>query len=961
VDDLLTALTDRIQRFSETGDPSLVLDPAVLDEANLLADAVPSGEESSQSISVDALIVLGSLHLARYEVLPVGEDQDDLQRALQFFGLLLERAPERVPENIRSFLSIRKQEPSNDMERLAAEGVAAFGEFQRTGRPEMLDAAVVAFERAVAATPFEESRRRAYLSNWAAALGTRFELAGNSADLDAAIESARQAAQLTPPGDPDGAMCLSNLGTSLRIRFDRSGDDADLEAAIDAGRRAVDTAPPGAADLGMYLANLGNTLLSKFERTGDGADLRAAIDTSRQAVTATPVGHPRLGGYLSDLATCLRKRFDYAGDSADLDEAVEVVRRAVELTQPGHPRRASRLANLGSTLRTRFNHAWKSADLDGAIDAQRQALDLPSINYRDRSKCLASLGLSLRTRFEWTGDGVDLDAAINAGRQAVDLTPPGDPNRAEHLSMLGNSLNRRFDLAGDAADVDEAINVAQQAVDRTPHGNPDRPGRLTNLGAIRSARFDLRGQMADLDAAVDAGRQAVDLTPSGHRDSAAYLSNLGISLHKRFTVTQDAGDLNAAIDSGQRAVAAAPPGHPSLGMYFSSLGNSLLARFELVGHEVDLDAAIDAERQAVALIPPGHPNVAVCLHSLARSLWFRFQRNRGGADLENALDCWRSASQQPTATPHVRLTAATSWGRAAAGADRIKEATEGFAAAVQLLPTVAWHGLDRATRANQLQQWTGLAADAAACAALDGRPELAVELLEEGRSVLWTQALNMRNDLTRLAERAPELAERLDHIRRTLDSAIPDTTLSPAEEADGDSRATRAGRSSQADLRRRKAREWDEVLSEIRALDEFEHFLGATPYAELAAALTDGPVVIVNASQNGCHAFIVGVGSDLADVVSLSGMRFEAALEYGRIMLEALVRAADPNRAFQDREKDRRSMLDVLEWLWDMVTAPVLSALGHDKKPPQDSRWPRIWWCPTGFLTVFPMHSTFAV
>ena len=65
-----------------------------------------------------------------------------------------------------------------------------------------------------------------------------------------------------------------------------------------------------------------------------------------------------------------------------------------------------------------------------------------------------------------------------------------------------------------------------------------------------------------------------------------------------------------------------------------------------------------------------------------------------------------------------------------------------------------------------------------------------------------------------------------------------------------------------ADLRRRKAREWDDVLAEVRALDGFEHFLAAIPYAELAAAAADGPVVIVNASRHGCHALIVDAGSE---------------------------------------------------------------------------------------------------
>lgn len=46
----------------------------------------------------------------------------------------------------------------------------------------------------------------------------------------------------------------------------------------------------------------------------------------------------------------------------------------------------------------------------------------------------------------------------------------------------------------------------------------------------------------------------------------------------------------------------------------------------------------------------------------------------------------------------------------------------------------------------------------------------------------------------------------------------------------------------------------------------------------------------------------------------------------------------------------------ILEWLWDVVTCPVLEALGF-QSPIQDDKWPRIWWIPTGSLSHFPLHA----
>lgn len=51
-----------------------------------------------------------------------------------------------------------------------------------------------------------------------------------------------------------------------------------------------------------------------------------------------------------------------------------------------------------------------------------------------------------------------------------------------------------------------------------------------------------------------------------------------------------------------------------------------------------------------------------------------------------------------------------------------------------------------------------------------------------------------------------------------------------------------------------------------------------------------------------------------------------------------------------------REMIKVLAWLWDSVTGPILEHLGHYQHR-QYGRWPRVWWSPTGPLTVLPLHA----
>lgn len=440
------------------------------------------------------------------------------------------------------------------------------------------------------------------------------------------------------------------------------------------------------------------------------------------------------------------------------------------------------------------------------------------------------------------------------------------------------------------------------------------------------------------------------LRAGSDRQLAGLQGNLAVALYVRFGRTGDISDLDAAIAAARQALAANLWDSHRVGI-LSELGSFLLVRFERTGDSKDLDEAIDVQRQALAFFSHDHAGRALCLSRLGRSLATRYRQTRQIADLGAALDYLKEASHVPTGTPSVRLAAARQWGAEAAAAGLIHEAAAGYAAAVGLLPEVAWHGLNRATREEHLAQWAGLAADAAARAVLDGQPERGVELLEQGRSVLWTQALNLRSDLTRLREKYPDPAARLDRIRDVLDSPGPEEAALGTVSAAGSARTSQ----DMAELRRRAARDWDFALAQVRKLEGFEYFLATIPYPHLAGTARDGPVVVVNASHYGCHALIVDARSKRARVVSLPGLSWDTAVARVNQMLRVLTADAEPG--LTSRQRLRNDVFDVLGWLWDVIAHPVLAALGCTSTPKPNSRWPRVWWCPTGPLTALPIHA----
>jgi hypothetical protein len=115
------------------------------------------------------------------------------------------------------------------------------------------------------------------------------------------------------------------------------------------------------------------------------------------------------------------------------------------------------------------------------------------------------------------------------------------------------------------------------------------------------------------------------------------------------------------------------------------------------------------------------------------------------------------------------------WGNLAKRTGLADSAARGFAVAVGLLPRLAPLALQRSDSERWLATFSGLAGDAAACALDIGRPDQAIELLEQGRTVLLSHALGTRTDLSALRELKPKLADRFEYLCTQLEQDADDT------------------------------------------------------------------------------------------------------------------------------------------------------------------------------------------
>jgi tetratricopeptide (TPR) repeat protein len=762
-------------------------------------------------------------------------------------------------------------------------------------------------------------------------------------DADLVPVGIRQALQNSGELDRNPAV-LSAQGLKQRYRFQRTGDLADLDRALELSREALAVAPATHTGRNRLLANIAEMLAQRCKVTGLLDELEEAITYSRAAVDATPLADPLREDLQRSLIEHLSAHAQITGSVRELDEAIAVARVAVETDVSDH---AQRLGSLCGLLITRTQLTGDLRTIEEAVAVGRQCVE--AADHDDPRLCayFASLCAALLRRFLRIGRLADLDGAIVAGRDALSVAHPNSADLALANSNLGNALMVRHERTGQVSDINEAINLLREAVAHTELGELVRPVRLANLGNTLQARFERLGNRVDIDEAISLKKQVVRAMPPGPT-RAAHLSNLSGSLQRRYEADRHPADLHQAVRTAREAAATAAGDDPHVVLYQSNLSNALRMRYELLEDPKALDEAITAARAATT--PATDQVRAQALINYGLALWARQARTEAQPDREEAIASWRAAAAIGAAEPHIRLMAVRAWANAAHEIGDFVTAADGYAAGVELLPQLAWHGVDRGTREDQLADWNWLATDAAACCVQAGQPERAVELLEQGRSVLWGQTLHLRGDLSALRAVRPEIARRLDEIRRLLDR--PETQPPVGTSA---AMALEVTEAKSRDERTQLAREWDDLLAQVRAIDGFSHFLAPVPFGELCRGTAGGPVVIVNVSRHGCHALVVteaGVG-----VIPLPDLTRADAIERTNNFLIAVYGAVQADASLFDRLRLSVTMTATLEWLWDSVADPVLAKLGHDRTPESADGWPRVWWCPTGPLTVLPLHA----
>ncbi|KAI9452973.1 CHAT domain-containing protein [Lactarius psammicola] len=227
--------------------------------------------------------------------------------------------------------------------------------------------------------------------------------------------------------------------------------------------------------------------------------------------------------------------------------------------------------------------------------------------------------------------------------------------------------------------------------------------------------------------------------------------------------------------------------------------------------------------------------------------------------------------------------------------------------------------------------------------------EEAIETLERGRALLWSEMHHLRTSVDQLLLSHPDLAHKFATVNRDLEELTK--SIPPSHQLNVDDGAAdnlRAVDPFGRFLLKRSGllKERDNLIAQIQALPGFDSFQTAPSFDTLRSAASSGPVVIINHSMWRSDILILLHNTP----PSLISTRHD--FYYRATALKVKLLDSRDNDGL-DSNQYNQTLASVLAELYNLVGKPVIDRL-HQLMIPEQSR---IWWCPTSVFCSLPLHA----
>jgi hypothetical protein len=225
----------------------------------------------------------------------------------------------------------------------------------------------------------------------------------------------------------------------------------------------------------------------------------------------------------------------------------------------------------------------------------------------------------------------------------------------------------------------------------------------------------------------------------------------------------------------------------------------------------------------------------------------------------------------------------------------------------------------------------------------------AIETLEQGRELLWSEMCGLRTSTDQLCAANPVLAKKLLAINRELEIL---TTFTPSNWNVGVGGGDPEGDewigplSIIVERRHNLLIEREALISQIRDLPDLKNFLTPLPFDALCSAASHGPVIFINHCKWRSDIFIV-----LHDYPPSHIPTPYDFFDRANRLKDKLLTARESFGL--NSEQYENALSDVLMGLYELIGRPVIERLKNLGIAEQS----RVWWCPTSVFGWLPLHA----
>jgi len=647
--------------------------------------------------------------------------------------------------------------------------------------------------------------------------------------------------------------------------------------------------------------------------TGDSSNgiLNPPSDKSIESLRGAGMRWPSCLEFSFALATSLTYRFIETFSDDDYNEAVAILNRVIVSSSREDSAESESWSDMSSALLTTAACLRSSVygNPEYAEEAMSHLHSLSRSSSGDRLRFYAVRTMELlegqRLRLFGIGKSPAHQEPVFRTPKVVDSSPSPylDPPRGE-VPESGVVMNVRSPETLRAR-----IHLLNERLSTTSPGTPLYLDILDQLVDLYQTKVSLTGNATDIKEAIKYCRLLLHSTHSGGLSSTSASISLARLLGRAFERTHRIWDINESIGL-LRGVIKSPMGQILCDAVFPALISSLLKRHTSSHGNQYIPDMIETFDEYFPLAADSRysPLPKRLEHSC---IWAKFSRGAGRPSVSTAYEKAMSLMEDLVIfAPNLQSQHTTLVAK--------------LGKAGQLPVDYASHLI----HINQLER--------------------AIETLERGRALLWSELRGFRTSVDQLSAVDPFLAQTFTAINRDLERLTMSVLPSGKTELGG----TGSGGSEGADpfnrllLKQRKLLEGrNRLISHIKTLPGFHNFLSAPSFDNLRSAASCGPVILINHSEYRSDILILHHSSP--SLISTSeGFYSRASGLKGRLLNARKKSRLDP-------EEYESTLASVLTDLYELVGQPVIDRL-HELNIPEQSR---VWWCPTSVFCSLPLHA----